>query len=102
MEHRKRFLQKPSSSRWYKNERGNVGTTVIHPGKSDIDTFELIHPGERMREAFAKIAEPLTDETVLNTMQACTLCQIRDTLLPKLISGEIRLRDSEKMAEAKA
>lgn len=28
-----------------------------------------------------------------------TLAQLRDTLLPKLMSGELRVRDAEKMVE---
>ncbi len=83
-------------------ERGKVGTTVIHLGKSDIDTFNLICPGERLLEAFAKVAEPLVDATVSNAQQSRTLAKMRDLLLPRLMSGEIRLADAEKGLEAVA
>ena len=81
-------------------ERSKVGTTVIHLGKSDIDTFELVYPGERVLNAFAKIAEPLVEGTVSNALQVRTLAQTRDLLLPKLMSGEIRLTEAEKAVEA--
>jgi type I restriction enzyme S subunit len=83
-------------------ERGKVGTTVIHLGKSDIDTFQLIHPGEQLLEAFARFAEPLVHRCVTNALEARTLAQTRDLLLPKLISGQIRLPAAEKAVEAVA
>ena len=81
-------------------ERGKVGTTVIHLGKGDIDTFRAIHPGDRALEAFAHVAEPWIAETVRNALESKTLAQLRDTLLPKLISGELRIKDAEQFVEA--
>ena len=77
-------------------ERGKVGTTVIHLGKSDIDTFKLVYPGEQVLHAFANVAEPLIEKMVSNSLQARALAQTRDLLLPKLMSGEIRLQDAKK------
>ena len=73
-------------------ERGKVGTTVIHLGKSDIDTIRLLYPGQRLLNAFGRIAEPLLDRTVTNALENRTLSHVRDLLLPKFISGEIRIR----------
>lgn len=36
-------------------ERGKVGTTVIHLGKGDIDTFKLLHPGDRLLTDFGRV-----------------------------------------------
>jgi len=83
-------------------ERGKVGTTVIHLGKSDIDTFQLIHPGEKGLIAFSDLVEPLVERCVGNALESRTLAQTRDLLLPKLMSGEIRLCDAEKVVEAVA
>ena len=77
-------------------ERGKVGTTVIHLGKSDIDTFQLINPGDKGLLAFSDIVEPLVEKCVENALESRTLAQTRDLLLPKLMSGEIRLKDAEK------
>ena len=62
-------------------ERGKVGTTVIHLGKSDIDTFRLLHPGQGLLNAFAGIAEPLLDRTVTNALESRALAHARDLLL---------------------
>ena len=83
-------------------ERGKVGTTVIHLGKSDIDTFKLTHPGDGVLGAFATIVEPLLERTVTNVLESRTLAQTRDLLLPKLMSGEIRLAEAVKGLEAVA
>ena len=80
-------------------ERGKVGTTVIHLGKSDIDTFEILQPGQTLLKAFAGIAEALLDRTVGNALQSRTLVQTRDLLLPKLMSGKIRVGDADKFVQ---
>jgi len=83
-------------------ERGKVGTTVIHLGKSDIDTFRLLHPGDSVLKAFGHLAEPWLAAIVRNALESRTLAQLRDTLLPKLISGELRIADAEKFVERAA
>ena len=41
---------------------------------------------------------PLFEKILSNSLESRTLAQTRDLLLPKLLSGEIRLRDAEKIA----
>ena len=79
-------------------ERGKVGTTVIHLGKGDIDTFRLLHPGTKLLTAFGEIAGALIDATVKNATESRTLAQTRDLLLPRLMSGELRVAEAERMA----
>ena len=65
---------------------------------------------ETLAEQFAEAEEPGaltqsrlgTDLVVANIHEARSLAQTRDLLLPKLMSGEIRLRDAEKAVEAVA
>lgn len=62
----------------------------VIPGKSDaFYRFEMI-------------AAPLLEQARANLSECRTLAQARDLLLPKLMSGEIRLRDAEKIAEEAA
>lgn len=51
-------------------------------------------------EGFASIASPLTNRVEHNKSENHTLAATRDLLLPKLMSGEIRLREAEETAEA--
>lgn len=50
-------------------------------------------------EAFASIASPLLQRILDNRQQSATLAQLRDTLLPRLISGKLRLPDAEREIE---
>ena len=61
----------------------------------------LLPPLDIVR-AFDGTVEPLTALARLNTAQNETLAAIRDLLLPKLMSGEIRVRDAERVVEAVA
>ena len=81
-------------------ERGKTGTTVIHLGKSDIDTFQVPIPSSTELRSFGEITEPLLEMLLLKARQSRTLAALRDTLLPKLISGELRIKDAERLAEA--
>jgi len=72
-------------------ERSKVGTTVIHLGKSDVDTFKIIIPDEKVLQAFGNLVDPISQKLVANSIQSRILSELRDALLPKLISGEIQV-----------
>lgn len=66
---------------------------------SHFEAGELPLPSdERLRE-FDDLAAPLLRRRSLHDRESRTLAALRDTLLPKLISGEIRIRDAKKTAE---
>lgn len=76
-----------------------IATTVIHLGKGDIDTFSVVNPGEDVMTRFAQAAGPMASKIVANGQENHTLANLRDLLFPKLISGEIRLKEAEAVAE---
>ena len=80
-------------------EMSETATTVIHLGKGDIDGFRVVVPTQEILDVFSAATTPLYEEVVANKQQARVLAKIRDALLPKLISGEIRIPDAEKMLE---
>lgn len=49
--------------------------------------------------AFSELIQPLFAKVRVNTDENVTLASLRDTLLPKLISGELRVPDTEKFLE---
>ena len=59
-------------------------------------------PGEELWKALATLIVPLVACVIANAQESRTLEGTRDLLLPKLMSGEIRLRDAERMVEAVA
>ena len=54
---------------------------------------------EIVRSAFLDVVEPLLGKSLVLRTESRSLSTTRDALLPKLISGEIRIPDAEKMLE---
>lgn len=77
-----------------------TATTVIHLGKGDIDRFSFLNAGDDLLHTFSKIAAPLYKKVVSNKTSNHSLEQLRDTLLPKLLSGELSVSATEdRLAE---
>ena len=68
-----------------------TGTTVSHIGKSDIDRFKVILPPLNEVIRFSKLGEEILDEIITVSAESSRLSSLRDTLLPKLMSGEIKV-----------
>ena len=49
--------------------------------------------------AFEESVSPLHDRIMKNDKETQTFASLRDTLLPKLISGELRLTDAKRFLE---
>ena len=67
------------------------GTTVLHLSKKAIPTFEFQEPDKATIEQFTAQARPLIQKVFSNHRQIKTLTQLRENLLPKLMSGEIKI-----------
>ena len=78
-----------------KIEQTQVATTVIHIGKKDFDAFEIILPDEATLDSFDSITAPMIEQIVNNRLQNKRLAVLRDTLLPKLMSGELDISNIE-------
>ncbi|GHU08625.1 specificity protein S [Betaproteobacteria bacterium] len=48
---------------------------------------------------FSGVTQPLLERIVQNSQHASTLAALRDALLPRLISGQLRVKDAEKIVE---
>lgn len=70
-------------------EQTEVATTVIHIGKQDFDAFRIVMPPIEILNAFDDITAPMYEQIVNNIMENHRLSALRDTLLPRLMSGEI-------------
>ena len=67
------------------------------------ETFEsakVIIPAERIANRFHEIVEPILRTIAANDRGAKILADLRDTLLPRLISGKLRVPEAEKLVEA--
>ncbi|WP_415313359.1 restriction endonuclease subunit S [Clostridium perfringens] len=72
-------------------ESAKVGTTVIHLGKSDIDKLTIILPSIDIIKRFSEISNSILVKMINIYNENRNLNKLRDTLLPKLMSGEIRV-----------
>lgn len=70
-----------------------TGTTVSHLGKSDIDRFIVVIPSSDVIEDFSRKVEPLLSEKIKTCKEMRILSSLRDTLLPKLMSSELKIND---------
>jgi type I restriction enzyme S subunit len=75
------------------------GTTVIHLGKRDIDTFVTVVPPPALMRAFAATADPMLRLAVELRWENRIVASVRNAILPKLISGQIRVSDTADLAE---
>lgn len=80
---------------------GNAnGSTFLEISKSNFRPLPIVVPSSEPLHAFEQEARPLHQRIVENERQSRILAQLRDTLLPKLISGEMRVQDAESFMEA--
>jgi type I restriction enzyme, S subunit len=79
----------------------NAGSAVPTLNRNHIHGLPYVIPARACVEAFENIAEKLHQRVKKNEAQAQTLATLRDTLLPRLISGQLRLPEAEEqLAEA--
>jgi type I restriction enzyme S subunit len=69
-------------------------TTKGHIKRGDLDKAIVLIPGKNDLEIMDKIMSPILDKSIANNNQIRTLTALRDTLLPKLMSGGIRIKNS--------
>lgn len=83
----------------FQQAAASKATTMGHIQRKHLTEAKVIVPSaEVLQEAGAFIA-PLLDRWLSNAEQAHTLTQLRDTLLPRLISGQLRLPEAETLLE---
>jgi type I restriction enzyme S subunit len=75
---------------------GSVFNTITR------DTFKTIRiacPPPHLTTSYEEIVNPFMESVLANLHENATLASLRDTLLPKLISGEMRVWNAEKFVE---
>jgi type I restriction enzyme S subunit len=75
------------------------GTTVNMLSADGLKSPLLAVPPHEIVEKFDKIVSFLLEKKEQNYEESQSLIEVRDTLLPKLMSGEIRVKEAEKIME---
>ncbi|MEZ0329880.1 MAG: restriction endonuclease subunit S [Dissulfuribacterales bacterium] len=84
---------------WMTQEIVNLNSNSAQPGinQQGVRSLLLIHPPRAVVESFDGVTKPITDRLFAACHESRTLAALRDTLLPKLISGELRVQDAERI-----
>jgi type I restriction enzyme, S subunit len=67
-----------------------TGTTFAEISKQNFRPLPIVLPSRQLMGAFTKLVAPFYEQIASNVRQSRTLAALRDSLLPKLLSGELR------------
>ena len=81
-------------------DQTSTGTKMPRTSWKTMGQYKICLPPEQVARAFQSLAQPLIERVSANIHESRTLAQTRDLLLPKLMSGKIRLGEAEKAMEA--
>ncbi|WP_229652163.1 restriction endonuclease subunit S [Vibrio parahaemolyticus] len=76
----------------------NSGSAVPSLNRNFVHSTNVCHPDPNVLAKFEDIVTPLFEKMVANNEQNKSLSELRDTLLPKLLSGELTLTDTLEVA----
>lgn len=92
----RRYVYSFLKSRELEIQTQTTGTSIPHANKRFVEAFLICKPPTDILKIFAEHAETILNKIVLNNFEAKSLIKLKNTLLPKLLSGEISVKDAEK------
>lgn len=75
------------------NKLGQSGSTIVNLNKSQFAKIQVTIPAISVMSDFDKIASPMFEKILQNQKENLHLSLIRESLLPKLMSGELDVSD---------
>ncbi len=78
---------------------GGGGSVFENMSKSKFEEILIKIPDEKILKYFKNHLSPIFEKILINSKENKILTEIRDTLLPKLISGELKISDTENIIE---
>lgn len=70
---------------------GSTGSATLNVNKGEFERIKYIYPPEQVRIKYNKLVKVIFEVIKIRQIENSRLTQLRDTLLPKLMSGEIRV-----------
>jgi len=80
--------------------RGSGGSVFSNLNTSAFQSVPILVPGSGCLARYQESVGDLCERVLLNERHSANLANSRDALPPKLLSGEIRVKEAEKIAEA--
>lgn len=75
------------------------GSTFLELSRKNFKAMQVRLPAAEVIEEFAMVAAPLHESAAHAAEENRSLATLRDTLLPQLMSGRLRIKDAEKIVE---
>ena len=69
------------------------GSAQPNISPSQIENIDIFFQDDDKQKEYLKISNPIYDKVLMNNSQIQSLKKTRDTLLPKLMSGQLRIND---------
>jgi len=91
-------LDRPETRAWVSQHA--IGATMPNLNTGILSAVPLIMPPDDVLRAFERAVYPMQNLVVAKDAENALLDRTRDELLPRLLSGELRIPYAEKMAEA--
>lgn len=83
----------------FRQTAASKATTMGHIQRGHLTAAKVNIPTASVLEAATLVLGPIVEMLIENSLQAQTLATLRDTLLPRLISGQLRLPEAQAAAE---
>jgi type I restriction enzyme S subunit len=84
----------------FRQTAASKATTMGHIQRGHLSQAKVVVPPEQLVSVADQYLTPLLDRWISNALHAQNLTTLRDTLLPRLISGQLKLRDTEALLES--
>ena len=78
---------------------GSTSSIATAVNSKSIKQIEVSIPSPSLSNEFDRSVKPIFETIKSNVLESHTLAELRDRLLPKLMSGEIRVKDAERLVE---
>jgi type I restriction enzyme S subunit len=75
-------------------DMSSTGTKMPRTSWSHMRSFEMTIPDESVRRGFSALVRPMHEKILSSVAESRTLAETRDYLLPRLMSGEVRVGDA--------
>ena len=83
----------------FRQVAASKATTMGHIQRAHLSGAKVFVPPEKVLLAANAVLQPIIERLIENALQAQTLSTLRDTLLPRLISGQLRVEEAPTTVE---
>ena len=82
-------------------DAASTGTKMPRTNWQGMASYQVVLPSVLVAEVFTAQVRSLFERIIANIHESRTLAALRDALLPKLVTGELRVQNAEKVVGAR-